>query len=1261
MQAPVTLVPLVALALAAATLATTPGLAAEPTDNPEAIEQLLENVRYWQARGRPDKAAEAWRKVLRSDPRHPEALAELALVEARAGRDQAARELVDRLKRVQPNHPRLAALEQALGLGAKYDDYLGDARAAVKAGKIAEALELYKKVFGSQPPSGSIGLEYYQTLGGTSGGWDDARAGLDRLARENPGDARYAVAHARHLTYSEITRREGIRLLEGLASGSEGARAKAAWRQALLWLLVQPPDFPMYERFLAQNPGDNDVRAKLTEAKSGVAAKQAADVERERLAAGYDALGESQLDEAEALFRRAVRANPRDPDALAGLGNAVLRKEGFDEAKSIFEKVKGLAPKRPEIWQEPLRASEFWSLVRGAEKLRGDKKLVEAEASLREAMTKSPKDATHAELVLANVMLDAERWDEAQAMFEAIALKDPKHVGALQGLLELYLRADDEEKALAVNQRLAALDPKAARRDVWIRSEVLRREAVAKRKQLDYLAAEGLLDSAKALDPENRNVLLDQAYNWLSLSKAPEARGAIEALQKLGHDTDSKVAAAWVYSTEERYQDAIDVLRGVPEAELDDGTRKLGRRLRIQADIASTVKMATRGKMLSAQARLTELQRQTKEQPELTGLVANAWADIGKYDQALAVMYSVIDEGGKVSPTLKLQLAGILHKADRESDLLEVLRELEVEPDLTPTEKQGLADLKIAYAIKRADLAREGGYLTRAFNLLQGPLEAYPNDPRLMTALGRLFVTAGEYNEADEIFARVLAARPEDLEAREGAIRAAIEVGKEEKARRLMQQGVELMDAEPRVHLVAGRMHVMLGDDGAAMESFERALALEEGRSSPDAEIESSVSKLLGAAAARFGKADRKGSGRGDDITLRREIVGEIESLRKRHAVRLGTEVSLRARNGLSGLGEVLAVTFPTWISIPTGYRGRLTFTVNPIIMNAGDLDLEDPLVGSRFGTTGVDLHGTAAGVFPQEADAIELKLRHEIGRFRFDVGSTPLGFLNQTVVGGIRWSDTFGGFGLGLEGWRKTVNDSLLSWSGVQDVATGADWGGVLRHGGRLELGVTVDDVTWFAWGGADWWHGTRVLDNISFDVGTGLTWRLYDWDETKLATGLIVTTSFFEHNLRHFTFGHGGYFSPQAFVGASVPLRFTGREGDLSFDLDLALGVNWFREDDVVYFPTDPARQAARAELLDDEDEPAEAIHPGQNSFAFGLNARGELAYEAARGFKIGLRAEVHTGHDYQEYVGSIWAGYTFERRVDAQGDAQADERRR
>ena len=59
------------LSTSAATSATTPGYAADPpppSEEGRALEQLLENVRYWQARNRPDKAAEAWRKVLKSVP-----------------------------------------------------------------------------------------------------------------------------------------------------------------------------------------------------------------------------------------------------------------------------------------------------------------------------------------------------------------------------------------------------------------------------------------------------------------------------------------------------------------------------------------------------------------------------------------------------------------------------------------------------------------------------------------------------------------------------------------------------------------------------------------------------------------------------------------------------------------------------------------------------------------------------------------------------------------------------------------------------------------------------------------------------------------------------------------------------------------------------------------------------------------------------------------------------------------------------------------
>ena len=1252
-----TLTALLCLALAGGAI---PAARAQETPPQEggALEQLLENVRYWQARGRPDKAAEAWRKVLKSDPTHAEALAELCLFAARAGRADDAKGYLERLRKAHPGHARIAGLEQALGLGARYDDLLAKARAAVKSGHITEGLELYRKLFGGQPPTGGVGLEYYQTLGGTAGGWETARAGLERLLGENPKDGRFALAYARHLTYVEATRRDGLDRLEALAASGQGD-ADRALRQALLWLVMTPADLPRFDRYLAKHPSDEAVKARVAEVRAGVLARTAAEAERERLKSGYDALDRSDADAAEVIFRKAVKANPRDLNALAGLGNTLLEKQAFDEAKEIFARVKAAAPQRKELWEKSLRAAEFWSLVRKAEADRAAGKLVEARAGLEEAAKVSPEDAPHAELVLANVLIDQEAYGEARSILEVLVDKDPKHVAAMKALVELYLRSGDLEKALAMNAALAQVDEAAAYREAWLRAEVLRRDAVDKRKAGLLVEAEALLDAARATDPTSRNVLLEQTYTWLDLGKLADARKAISDLERITApkdgdkgepDRDVLIANAWVLAGEQRFEEGLTLLERMKDADLDPGTVKLKRRLRVQADIAQALKLAGRGKLISAQARLTELQRNHRDDAELVGLVANAWADLGKYDQALAVMYDALAQVKTESPTLKLQLAGILHKADREAELLGVLRELDAESDLTPPERKGLADLKIAYSVKRADVAREGGYLARAFNLLQAPLREYPQDTRLMTALGRLFLSAGEYSEARELFQRVLTMKPTDLEARQGAIQSAIQLGREGEARKLVEDGLGMADDDPHMHLVAGRMHVLVGEDGEAIDAFERALALEEGRTAPDNDGGWRFDALLAGAEKTFGKRTSEPS---DDLALRQEIIDEIDRLRARHAIRVGTSFGFRARPGTSGTSQLLALDVPTWLSIPTGYQGRLTFGVTPVLVDAGALSLDEELGASRFGTTGVDLFGQAAGSFGQGLTGVELGLTEEIGVWRFDIGATPLGFRIQTLTGGFSWNDQFGAVGLHLEGYRRALTESLLAWGGAEDIATGAVWGGVTKNGGRLDLGVTSDDLTWYLFGWGDWLVGQRVAENWAFGGGTGLSWRLYDWDGVGFSTGLDVSATFYDKNLRHYTLGHGGYFSPQRFVSGAFPLRLDKREGTLTYQAAASLGLVWFREDPAPYFPTDAARQDVRDGLVDEDDEPVEAYHDGQESLAFAFNLDGQLAYEITNGLKLGVKLSVHTGHDFQEYAGGVFLGYTFQQKVAAPGE--------
>ena len=102
--------PTVCLALA---LASATGLAADA-----ATGQIASQARYWEQKGRYDLARESWLKLLRANPNSADALSGLAAAEIRSGRPEMAKQYIQGLRQLQPDHPDLRRLETALATGA---------------------------------------------------------------------------------------------------------------------------------------------------------------------------------------------------------------------------------------------------------------------------------------------------------------------------------------------------------------------------------------------------------------------------------------------------------------------------------------------------------------------------------------------------------------------------------------------------------------------------------------------------------------------------------------------------------------------------------------------------------------------------------------------------------------------------------------------------------------------------------------------------------------------------------------------------------------------------------------------------------------------------------------------------------------------------------------------------------------------------------------------------------------------------------------
>lgn len=175
--------------------------------------------------------------MLSVDANNAQALYLMALWAQQGGNLQAAAQWRARLEKAAPNSPGLQDLDSA----KKWPRSPGTAKpgkTAERSGNVPAALATWRSMFnGNVPPSG-LAAEYYMTMASDKSLYSQAVSELRQYVAQHPQENGPRVALGKALTWREETRREGIAMLEPMASGSK--EADAGLRQALLWMGPQP-------------------------------------------------------------------------------------------------------------------------------------------------------------------------------------------------------------------------------------------------------------------------------------------------------------------------------------------------------------------------------------------------------------------------------------------------------------------------------------------------------------------------------------------------------------------------------------------------------------------------------------------------------------------------------------------------------------------------------------------------------------------------------------------------------------------------------------------------------------------------------------------------------------------------------------------------------------------------------------------------------------------------------------------------------------
>ena len=330
----------------------------------------------------------------------------------------------------------------------------------------------------------------------------------------------------------------------------------------------------------------------------------------------------------------------------------------------------------------------------------------------------------------------------------------------------------------------------------------------------------------------------------------------------------------------------------------------------------------------------------------------------------------------------------------------------------------------------------------------------------------------------------------------------------------------------------------------------------------------------------------------------------------------LEASLLFRHKSGSDGFDKLIEADFPITFDYPTRYGKKWSFSLIPAYLSSGSAP-SFPYAGNYY---------KYVNGGPKQNDLVTSlwAVKPEVG-FQKE-GPIRYGFLLGTSFIGAPVSPlpTFTA-GLSGKNWlvnvhQVQVDESILSYAGQKDPYMDKKWGRVLRTGIDGDITFEPRPTYWltlaagynYLWG-QDVWSNQSVFGTASFG-------KTFPWGPGDLSAGWFATVKHFQRNSNFFTYGHGGYFSPEIFFITGPTLRYrTPPCATHSIDARASAGYMYYKTKDSPHYP-----------LFDD------------NLMALNGSARGDATgtYSGENVSRLGLSGKIRG----EKLFGNHWIGSAF-----------------
>lgn len=1240
---------------------------AHAAENNPALKALFDQANYWHEKSHDDLAMESLKKVLMVDASNTQALYLMALWSQQAGDLKGSAQWRERLATVSPQDPNLQSLDNAKQMQQVPRGQLDLARQQARSGNVPAALTTWRTLFNGDVPPPSLAPEYYLTMAGDKSLYPQAVNGLRQLVAQYPQDNGARIALGKVLTYQEGTRREGMDLLQDMASGSQDA--DKSLRQALLWLGPKAGDDQYYQTYLQRHPKDTAVQDYFRKSIGGTAK-----------GVGFTALNSGNTDAARSQFEQVLQTNPEDADALAGMGYVALRRGDYAAGAQYLNRAAAQGGTDSAQRKQQAADAEFYGQLASAQAAFKQGNISQALALSAPLAQQSGEQGTSAKLFRADVQRHNKDYTSAEQTLRGVLTEQPNNALVRENLYYVLREQNKTAEAQAMLQTLPAslqakLQPRVSGGNP---TDPVRRQAQQAAANGDSQQAIALLQRGVAQYPSDPWLRLDLARQLQKQGRSAEAANVMTPSFRQNASNTELYAGALFASENNAWQQSQTLLSRIPASSQNSDMRELSQRVNYNLQMAVAERYLSQGDTTAAANTLKALAVRPPQSPADAGKLARMLAQSGDVNTAVSIVRSNMGRGVQGNAGDYADQITVLNQAGLGREAQAWLANPELQSRSTTNQ---LASIRNGYVINEADQLRTQGNYAAAYDKLIRAMQSDPQNTDLMFAMARLYQSGKMNKEAGVVYDYLMTRDTPEQDARAGAIDVALAANDVDKAKQLTA-GLRNDDTPQRLLLLA-RVSEAQGNHQQAMSYLRTArgkllglqgtsgdtapmlggLALADnpfmttssrGTQSASPSLYGEAMPWQEAQLARNPQTAPPGTTRTDlpvetaQAGTLRQVDNMMEQLTDKTATWARGAMSVRGRDGESGLSKLTEIKSPLqWSTVPFG-DSRFDINVTPISLNAGSSSDD---ASPRFGTGA--LHQTPGNDYPnqlipdtsqgsQSASGVEVGMALTGDQYKLDVGSTPLGQDLNTVVGGVQWSPQLTDYlKLVLTGERRAVVDSLLSYVGVQDGYTGKKWGQVTKNGGSAQLSYDNGDAGFYAGFGLYSYLGENVPSNDNVNGSAGVYLRPFHYDDRELKTGISMTYMNFSKNLSYFSYGQGGYFSPQDYISVSFPVDYTQKFDNWNLGVGASLGYQSYSQDASPYFPTDSGLQAQLEDAYA-RGLAKEYYYSGNSKNGMGYNLRASADYKVNKDMTMGGQVGYDTFGDYNESTAQVYFRY-------------------